>query len=108
MACKCKLLPRILRALTGSESKDLRPLTEWDAQGLFGLPQSQGVYPTQESFPGPTQGPLPVYGSVALRDTRPMPAAVILPVVIGYNPIPLETPKYDSGSFWAPEWERGP
>lgn len=113
MACGCKErkerirqmadagsrnLPRILRALTGRESKDLRPLTEWDTQGaLLGLGQSRGEVPLQSVV---------WYSSTTNRDRAPMPAEVILPVVIGYNPIPLETPRYYRGSIYRdPEWE---
>lgn len=90
-------MPRLLRAITGAESRDLRPATEWDESALLGLPQSQGKIPLQS---------VSQFGSITTRDTGPMPDEVILPVVIGYNPIPLETPQYEHGSLWRdPDWE---
>lgn len=93
-----RALPRILQALTGSESKDLRPLSQWDTENaLFGLGQSRGDAPRQA---------VSWYASTTQRDRAPMPDEVVLPFIIGYNPIPLETPRYYRGSvFRDPDWE---
>lgn len=64
----------------------------------MGLPMTQGRVPLQETS---------WFGSIANRDSAPMPAEVVLPIVMGFNPIPLETPVYDRGSYFRDdEWER--
>lgn len=96
--CKCNLLPRLLRALSSFPNGDPRPAGGFDDEGMTGLPMTQGLVPLQETS---------WFGSSTTRDLAPAPAEVVLPLVLGFNPIPLETPVYDRGSYWRDdEWER--
>jgi hypothetical protein len=100
-------VPDIVRSFIQSLTGDQRPTGGWDREGpTFGSPL--------DMLGGP-YGPVPYYGDVTWRDTWSHPVEVILPVAaLGYNAIPLETPRYFRGSFWLDDnysqenWERGP
>jgi hypothetical protein len=96
-------VPDIVMSFVMSLVGDQRPLGGWDSEGtLFGSPGSMR---------GGPYGTVPWFGSVSQRDVWSHPEEVILPVAaLGYNPIPLETPRYYRGSFWLDDqgWERGP
>lgn len=97
-------LPRAIAARIGAllAPAAYRPAGGMDNEAMLGLPQSQGRYPLQD-----------VYLGFHTRDHAPLPREVIIPVFLGFNAIPLETPQYDRGSFWrddswGDDWERGP
>lgn len=86
------ILARIGRLIAPSGYRDDTSLDV----GMLGLMQSQGVIPLQE-----------VYLGWFTQDHSPLPAEVIVPVILGYNPIPLETPVYERGSYFRDDtWER--
>jgi hypothetical protein len=94
--------PPWLQAVANAIFGDLRPAGAWDDEGpMLGcaLDMAGGPY-----------GGTNWWGSVTDRDIAPMPAEVIKPIaLLGYNPIPLETPVYYRGSLWQSDdgWERG-
>jgi len=98
----CVSRPRWLQAVADAIFGDLRPAGAWDDEGaLFGCPQSEGRHALQD---------VTWYGNLPDRDLAPMPEEVIKPIaLLGYNPIPLETPVYFRGSLWQSDdgWERG-
>jgi hypothetical protein len=94
--------PAWLQAVADAIFGDLRPAGAWDDEGpMLGC--------TLDMAGGPYGG-TSWFGSVTDRDIAPMPAEVIKPIaMLGYNPIPLETPRYFRGSLWQADdgWERG-
>lgn len=91
------MLPPILAALLQLIVGDIRPRSGWDRSAMLGAdPRRQDA---EQAF---SQYSLPQ------RDSVPYPAEVMLPYVIGFNPIPLEVASYYRGSLWASggnEWE---